>query len=110
MQSLPFTYLHVFPYSARPGTAATRLPGQVDGAVVRRRAAELRAAGESLANAHRERRAGGTADVVVVRGDRREGLTEDYLQVDLDGPRLPRGTRFTARLAEGRDRLIATPA
>jgi threonylcarbamoyladenosine tRNA methylthiotransferase MtaB len=108
--SLPFTYLHVFPYSARPGTAATRLPGQVDGAVVRGRAAELRAAGETLARAHRERRTGGTADVVVVRGDRREGLTEDYLQVDLDGPRLPRGTRLTARLAEGRDRLIATPA
>jgi hypothetical protein len=52
----------------------------------------------------------GTADVVVVRGDRREGLTEDYLQVDLDGPRLPRGTRFAARLTQGRDRLIATPS
>jgi hypothetical protein len=46
----------------------------------------------------------------VIRGDRREGLTEDYLQVDLDGPRLPRGTRLTARLSEGRDRLVAIPA
>ena len=110
VRSLPFTYLHVFPYSARPGTAATRLPGQVNGTVVRTRAAELRQAGEVLATAHRERRAGGTADVVVVRGDRREGLTEDYLQVDLDGPRLPRGTRFAARLTQGRDRLIATPS
>jgi threonylcarbamoyladenosine tRNA methylthiotransferase MtaB len=110
VRSLPFTYLHVFPYSARPGTSATRLAEQVDGAVVRGRAAELRSASETLAQAHRERRTGGTADVVVVRGDRREGLTEDYLQVDLDGPRLSRGTRFTARLAEGRNRLIATPA
>ena len=110
VQSLPFTYLHVFPYSARPGTAATRLPGQIDGAVARRRAADLRAAGEALVRKHRGRRIGGTADVVVVRGDRREGLTEDYLQVDLDGPRLPRGTRLTARLSDGRDRLVATPA
>ena len=110
VQALPFTYLHVFPYSARPGTAATRLPGQLDGNVVRGRAAELRAIGEEHAKSYRARRNGGTADVVVVRGDRREGLTEDYLQVELDGPRVPRGTRLTARLSEGRERLIATPA
>jgi threonylcarbamoyladenosine tRNA methylthiotransferase MtaB len=59
VRSLPFTYLHVFPYSARPGTAATRLPGQVNGTVVRSRAAELRQAGDVLTAAHRERRAGG---------------------------------------------------
>jgi len=110
VQSLPFTYLHVFPYSARPGTAATRLSGQVDGALIRSRSAELRAAGEALSLTYRAGRVGGTGDVVVIRADRREGLTEDYLEVDLDGPRLPRGTRLTARLIEGQHRLIATPA
>jgi threonylcarbamoyladenosine tRNA methylthiotransferase MtaB len=110
VQSLPFTYLHVFPFSARPGTAATRLPGQVDAGVARGRSAELRAAGAELALAHRQRRVGGMADVIVVRADRRQGLTEDYLQVDLEGPRLPRGTRLTARLAGGSGRLSATPA
>jgi threonylcarbamoyladenosine tRNA methylthiotransferase MtaB len=115
VDALPFTYLHVFPYSARPGTAATRLPDQVDGATARRRSQELRLAGESKARAHRAERTGGRADVVVIRGDRREGLTEDYLQVDLEEPRLggaplPRGTRLTARLTQGRDRLIAIPA
>ena len=107
--SLSFTYLHVFPYSARPGTAATRLSAHVDGNVVRRRAAELRAVSESLAKVHRARRAGGTADVVVIQGERQEGLTEDYLQVDLEGPRLPRGSRVSARLADRGDRLLATP-
>lgn len=110
VEGLPFTYLHVFPYSARPGTAATRLGAQLDGAEVRRRAAGLRTAGEAMAKAYRARRVGGTADVVVIRGDRQEGLTEDYLQVDLDGPRLPRGTRTSARLRDGRDRLVALPA
>ena len=108
--SLPFTYLHVFPYSARPGTAATRLPGQVDGNVVRRRASELRKVSDALAKAHRARRVGGAADVVVVRGDHQEGLTEDYLQVDLEGPRFARGSRVSARLAERGDRLVAIPA
>ena len=108
--ALPFTYLHVFPYSARPGTAATRLPGQVDGNVVRRRAGELRAVSDQLSRAHRGRRNGGSADVVVIRGDRLQGLTEDYLQVDLAGPRVPRGSRVPARLSERDDRLVAIPA
>jgi hypothetical protein len=82
----------------------------VNGGVARQRAAELRAISERKAAAYRDKRLGGTADVVVVRGDAREGLTEDYLQVDLEGQRLPRGTRFSARLGEGRVRLTATPA
>lgn len=109
VQSLPFTYLHVFPYSARPGTAATRLSGHVDGNVIRRRAGELRAVSETLAKTYRARRAGGTADVVVVRGERQQGLTEDYLQVELEGPRVARGSRLSARLAERGDRLVAIP-
>ena len=108
--ALPFTYLHIFPYSARPGTVATRLPGQVDGNVVRRRAGELRAIGERRSQAHRERRRGGSADVIVIRGDRLQGLTEDYLQVDLEGPRLPRGSRVAALLSERDNRLVAIPA
>jgi threonylcarbamoyladenosine tRNA methylthiotransferase MtaB len=108
--ALPFTYLHIFPYSARPGTAATRLPGQVDGNVVRRRAGELRAISERRSQAHRERRRGGSADVIVIRGDRLQGLTEDYLQVDLEGPRLPRGSRVAALLSERDNRLVAIPA
>jgi len=107
--ALPFTYLHVFPFSARPGTAATRLPGQVDGNVARRRAGELRQISERLSTAYRARRAGGPADVVVVRGDRQEGLTEDYLQVDLEGPRLARGSRVASHLIERGDRLVAIP-
>ena len=108
VRSLPFSYLHVFPYSARPGTAATRLPDQVDSALARERAAELRAVSDALATAYAQRRIGGPADVVVVRGDRREGLTEDYLQVDMGGPALPRGTRVRARLSAGTNRLVAT--
>jgi threonylcarbamoyladenosine tRNA methylthiotransferase MtaB len=40
------TYLHVFPYSPRPGTPAARMP-QVDGRIARERAARLRAVGET---------------------------------------------------------------
>lgn len=107
VRRLPFTYLHVFPYSPRPGTAAPRLKQDLHGEVVRRRAREVREAGAELAARYRESRSGGEADVIVVRGERREGLTGDYLTVGIDGDRVPRGTRFAARLEGSGDRLIA---
>jgi threonylcarbamoyladenosine tRNA methylthiotransferase MtaB len=100
VRALPFTYLHVFPYSARPGTAAVKMGAEVPATVSRDRAAELRAIGDEKAAAHRAARAGGAADVVVVGdGPRREGLTEDYLSVALADERLPRRTRFSAMLS-----------
>ena len=99
LEELPFTYLHVFPFSLRPGTAAERLRGHVPPTVARERAAQLRAIASQKRQTYRERRVGASADVIVVRGDVREGLTEDYLEVRLDGAALPRGSRVTARLA-----------
>jgi threonylcarbamoyladenosine tRNA methylthiotransferase MtaB len=96
VERLPFTGLHVFPYSPRPGTPAERLTGQVPAETVRRRAAELRALGAAKAAAYRAARAGQEADVVVTgTGARRIGVTEDYLTIPVD-PTIPRGTRFTS--------------
>ncbi|HEX6058767.1 MAG TPA: MiaB/RimO family radical SAM methylthiotransferase [Gemmatimonadaceae bacterium] len=108
---LPFTYLHVFPYSVRPGTPAERLPGRVEGGEASRRAAELRALGRSAEAAHRARRADADADVVVVReGAAAVGITEDYLAVALAEPAPPRGTRLRARLSlQGGQLLAAAP-
>jgi threonylcarbamoyladenosine tRNA methylthiotransferase MtaB len=108
VRSLPFTYLHVFPYSPRPGTAAARLGSRVSPVVARRRAAELRALGEEKAAGYHASRVGGSADVVVVGdGRKREGLTEDYLTVALADQSLPRRTRFASRLAVVGGRLTA---
>ena len=106
--ALPFTSLHVFPYSERPGTSAARLPDPVAPRVARERAAELRAIGAAKADAHRRARAGGTADVVVIReGSVPRGLTEDYLEVAL-GPDAPhRSARFDAMLVEHAGELRA---
>jgi threonylcarbamoyladenosine tRNA methylthiotransferase MtaB len=97
--ALPFTSLHVFPYSERPGTAAGRLRDQVAPQVARERAAELRTIAAAKAEAHRRTRAGGQADVVVVReGVTPRGLTEDYLDVALGAGAPPRASRFRATL------------
>jgi len=82
---LPFTYLHVFPYSERPGAAAGRLGERVPPGAIRDRARELRERGEAKARVHRARRRGQRADGVMCgRGEGKiEVLTEDYLSVYL---------------------------
>jgi threonylcarbamoyladenosine tRNA methylthiotransferase MtaB len=110
LEALPFTYLHVFPYSARPGTAAPRLGAPVPDADIKRRAAELRAIGRRREGAYAESRAGGVADVVTLTaGTGGEGLSEDYLSVLLPVS-LPRRTRVTCQLlADPSGRLRAEP-
>jgi len=51
------TWLHVFPYSPRQGTPAARMP-QVDGRLIRDRAAALRRAGEDAADRHLQAQVG----------------------------------------------------
>jgi len=56
--------LHVFPYSPRPGTPAARMP-QLDRALVKERAAKLRARGETLRIAHLENMVGSEQTILV---------------------------------------------
>jgi len=82
---LPFTYLHVFPFSVRPDAPAARLSGQLPAAVVRQRAQALRWLGDAKATAYRTSRQGGRADAVICghQKGRVEALTQDYLTVYL---------------------------
>lgn len=110
VQSLPFTGLHVFPYSSRPGTAAERLGGDASSADGKRRARELRELGERKTDEYHRARDGGDADVVIVgNATGREGLTEDYIRVRSTDAALARGVRVSARLAYRNGVMLATP-
>ena len=50
IKDLPLAYLHVFPFSPRPGTAADGFKGRVDPGIIKGRAAELRDLGERKRN------------------------------------------------------------
>jgi tRNA A37 methylthiotransferase MiaB len=106
VERLPFTSLHVFRYSPRPGTSATRLAQQVGAPDADRRSSELRDLASRKAAAYRASRAGGLADVVAITP--REGLTEDYLSVDVSGAAVSRRDRFPARLSVHKGRLTAS--
>ena len=111
VRQLPFTYLHVFGFSQRPGTAALRLEHAVPPAVASQRSATLRALSADKASAHAASRAGYRADAVVVGtgGHGAEAMTEDFMTLPVTGDRRSRGDRFTADLELESGRLTARP-
>jgi threonylcarbamoyladenosine tRNA methylthiotransferase MtaB len=66
----PFTYLHVFSYSVRPGTAAESMPDHVPAATIRERARELRALSDKKSAAFRESQHGATLEILTLRSKR----------------------------------------
>ncbi len=72
------TWLHVFPYSPRPGTPASRMP-PVHGKLIKSRAAQLRAAGQAQVTAHLKAQIGKTHDILMENP--RMGRTEQFTEV-----------------------------
>jgi threonylcarbamoyladenosine tRNA methylthiotransferase MtaB len=94
IEALPFTYLHVFSYSKRPGTKAASLCNQVPGAITQRRARELRSQGEKKSAAFRLSQIGRTLRVLTLRSgvcadgsqqDTTPALSTNYLKVSVRG-------------------------
>ena len=83
-------FVHVFPYSSRPGTPAARMPPLPD-PVVKERATRLRAAGDAALAAELASRVGGETDVLIERPGR--GRTEFYSTVDFAEPALTASVR-----------------
>lgn len=83
VERIGFSRLHVFPYSERPGTPATRSPGRIPKVERKARAEQLRALGRRLAAAYRARFVGSTQTVLWIRPQDGGwvGLTDTYLKV-----------------------------
>ena len=99
------TYLHVFPFSPRPGTPAARMP-QVAASIVRERARRLREEGSLALRRHLERELGARRHVLVESDC--TGRTEQFTTVKLRGASPP-GTIVECKVAghDGRHLLAA---
>jgi threonylcarbamoyladenosine tRNA methylthiotransferase MtaB len=106
VEAAGLAFLHVFPYSPRPGTPAARMP-PVPKAEVRERAARLRAVGEAALSRHLASRVGSVVQGLVER----PGLAraEDFSEIAFSGS-VPVGEIQTFRVTgqDGR-RLLAEP-
>ena len=86
VQEAGLSFLHVFPFSPRPGTPAARMP-QLERCVVKARAERLRAAGDAALARHLDRQVGRTVSGLVER----EGMAraEDFTEVAFEGQAEP---------------------
>jgi threonylcarbamoyladenosine tRNA methylthiotransferase MtaB len=91
VERLPFSYLHVFSYSARPGTPAAKYPEQVHPTATKERSRRLRELGQAKKKAFAARFLGRQL-AILLEGKRDKarqllsGLTENYLRVHVDAP------------------------
>jgi threonylcarbamoyladenosine tRNA methylthiotransferase MtaB len=94
VRALPLAYLHLFPFSPRPGTRAWALHAEspIPAAVVNERMAALRAMAEEKSRNHRSRFIGRTLEAITLgtpaalaRRGRTSALTENFLPVEIEG-------------------------
>jgi threonylcarbamoyladenosine tRNA methylthiotransferase MtaB len=85
LDELPLTHLHVFPYSDRPGTDASRMVFKVDGRVVRERARVIRDIGERMSRRFKASQVGRRLRGLTV-DDGQSVVTGNYLKLRMDAP------------------------
>ena len=104
LRESPITHVHVFPYSDRPGTAATALPDKVHGSVVRERASTVRAVGRELSQRFHRAQEGSVRPGVTIE-DGSLVVTDNYLKVRI-APGLPRNEWVTIAISRNGDALV----
>ena len=99
LEESPLTYLHVFPYSDRPGTEASGLSGKVHGRRIRERARAVRDAGAALAARFRAAQVGSVRPGLTLdrNGEGTVVLTDNYLRVRVPAER-PENERVRVRI------------
>jgi threonylcarbamoyladenosine tRNA methylthiotransferase MtaB len=88
VEELPFTYLHVFTYSARPGTPAAEQSGQVSVRLAREWNRELREIAGAKKTAFARALVGSTVEAITLHarsGNFTEALTDNYLKMRVSG-------------------------
>jgi threonylcarbamoyladenosine tRNA methylthiotransferase MtaB len=107
VEDADLTYLHVFPYSARKGTPAARMP-QIAEAARKERASRLRAAGERALVRYLAGRVGRIEQVLVERGGM--GRTEAFASFRIEGEAPPVGSVVAARADQVADAALVGAA
>ena len=109
IESLPFTYLHIFPYSPRPGTAAAARGDQVNCGVVRRRSEEIRAVIRAKRQAFLAAQVGRTLSALTL-DEMDEGtpvaLSSNYLKIVLPGSPLAPNRLLLVRVGRAHQGLL----
>jgi threonylcarbamoyladenosine tRNA methylthiotransferase MtaB len=107
LKNLPIAYMHVFPYSKRPGTKAADFNGQVDEAEKKRRAMVLRGLSQGKRSEFIQRRVGDVCNVLVTASVNGicKGITSNYITAVFNG-NTPAGDIVKVRLEKMQGRHL----
>ncbi|MGH6628326.1 MAG: MiaB/RimO family radical SAM methylthiotransferase, partial [Burkholderiales bacterium] len=109
VESLPFTYLHVFPYSSRPGTPAAERAGHLNGRIIHERGQEMRALMAGKRQVFLESQIGRTLSVLTLdeaEEGARVALSTNYLKLVLPNVEIPANTLLEACVGRVHDGLV----
>ena len=107
LQASPLTHIHVFPYSDRPGTVASALPGKVHGAIVRERASRVREMARELTRSFHRSQDGAMRSALTIE-DGSLAVTDNYLKVKIGSGRV-RNEWIQVRVRLVGDQLVGEP-
>jgi len=107
LERSPLTHIHVFPYSDRPGTAASAMGDRAPGAVIRARATRIREIGQRLTARFRDSQVG-TVHRALTLENGSLAVTDNYLKVKIP-PGRRRNEWVDVKIVEARDTMIGEP-
>ena len=109
IESLPLTYLHIFPYSARPGTPAASRPGQINGRIARERSREIRAVIDAKRRNFLASLVGTKLSALTLEETEegaRAALSTNYVKVALPGAEVPANSLLDVRVGRALESLL----
>ncbi len=109
LQNLPFTHLHVFPFSRRPGTPAATMKGQLPGNIIKQRAAVLRDLGERKLAEFSQKFIGRELEIIIEGGESDghcKGLSENYLNLTVPAGGVTQGERRQVKITSERQATL----
>ncbi len=110
IERLPFSYLHVFSFSRRPGTQAAELPDHVPAPIVKSRARQLRALGEQKTQEFRRSQLGRLSRVLTLRQSERSAdttpaISSNYVQLEVRG-KIPANEWVNVLISERENKIV----
>lgn len=101
LECLPISYMHIFPFSARPGTAASKMPDNTPSSLKKERVHVLESLNKRKKTEHMLKQVGKTLDVLVEKSSGDDiccGTTRNYLKILLPSNNYPCGSLIYARI------------
>ena len=100
LSDLPLSYMHIFPFSPRPGTAASQMEGRIDPRTVKRRSAELMELNRLKKRTYMAAQINRTLEIIVEdapEGETYIGTSGNYLRIRTTAKGLIKGSIVDVR-------------